>query len=178
MNKAELRKEMLAERTKLSKTEIAEGSAKVMRNLFSIEEFLSAETVGFYMPIKGEIDTQGMIKRALIFGKTILLPKIVSGKMRFCEFMGFGKLKKGVFDIPEPCEDEECEAEVLIVPGVAFDLHRHRLGFGKGHYDQYLAKHHAFAIGVCYEWQLIGKIAWETHDRQMDKIIAGDWIIE
>lgn len=180
MQKSDLRKQMLSRRLALSRAEIVSESSKVMKNLFSDYDFLRASSVGFYFPHKGEIDTTEMIKRSLLFGKTSYLPKILPGHshMMFCEFSGFENMEKGKYGIMEPIGGEFGEPEVLLVPGIAFDLHKHRLGFGKGYYDRYLRQHDALSIGVCYGWQVVDKIPRESHDMQMDKIIAGDWILE
>ncbi|MDD5336951.1 MAG: 5-formyltetrahydrofolate cyclo-ligase [Candidatus ainarchaeum sp.] len=176
--KSALRKEMLAKRNALTQKEIEEASERAFRCLFADYKFLRAESVGFYYPLKGEIDTRKMMEKAGIFGKTIYLPRILEGGICFCEFRGEAFLEKSKNGVMEPVGGEEGKPEVLIVPGLAFDLEKHRLGFGKGGYDRYLSDSSAVSIGLCYKWQVLDKLPREKHDVQMDKIIAEEWVIE
>lgn len=176
--KDKIRKLMIGKRTKLSAEEVAAASAKVMKNLFAQDDFLKADTVGFYEPIDGEIDVKPMIERANAFGKTVFLPRITPKEILFDMFTSAADLVKGPLGIMEPKGGEEAVPEVLVVPGVAFDLERYRLGFGKGYYDKYLAKHESFTIGVCHEFQVVDKLPRVKTDKKMDLIIAEDWILE
>lgn len=178
MNKTNLRAEMNAKRNSLDDEEIINASERVLKNLFVQNELVSSSCIGLYMATQGEIDVGGTISFAKRLGKEIGLPRIVENKIKFYRFEGFDQLKKGRFGILEPIGGRECKPELLVVPGVAFDLNKHRLGFGKGYYDEYLSKHRVFSIGVCYEWQLLDNVPKEKHDMQMDKIIAEDWVIE
>ncbi|MFA5077617.1 MAG: 5-formyltetrahydrofolate cyclo-ligase [Candidatus Micrarchaeia archaeon] len=177
-SKNALRKEMLAKRDALAQKEVEEASERAFRCLFADYAFLRAESAGFYYPLRGEIDTRKMIEKAGIFGKNIYLPKILNGGICFCEFRGEALLEKADNGVMEPIDGEEGEPDVLIVPGLAFDLEKHRLGFGKGGYDRYLSNSSAVSIGLCYKWQVLGKLPREEHDMQMDKIIAEEWVIE
>lgn len=176
--KTELRKEMLGKRLGFDANEIAAASGKIMRNLFADFSFLKCASVGFYYPHKGEVDTHDMIERAESFGKEVYLPKIIDDEMIFCAFTDFDDLEKGKFEIMEPAGNEIGEPETLIVPGIAFDLEKHRLGFGKGFYDKYLHAHSVSKIGICYGWQVVGKLPRHGHDVQMDRIISEEWIVE
>lgn len=176
--KKDLRKEMLAKRAVLGKDAIASASERILGNLFADLDFLKCGSAGFYYPHMGEIDTHKMIERSLAFKKTAYLPKIIDGGIVFCEFGGYDQLMKGKYEIMEPAGNQEGTPEVLVVPGVAFDIERHRLGFGKGYYDRYLSSHECISIGVCYAWQVIDKLPKEGHDVRMDKLIAESWVIE
>ena len=178
MSKADMRKEMLAHRKNLDAAEIAVASEKAIKNIFSDDEFLKAGCVGLYVSVRNELDTREAIERSKRFGKLVCLPKVCKNEIKFFEFMGFDSLADGAFGIPEPADGEEIEPEVIVVPGLAFDMHRHRLGYGKGYYDKYLGSHDAHSIGVCYEWQVITALPKERHDWQMNKLIAGDWVLE
>jgi 5-formyltetrahydrofolate cyclo-ligase len=177
-SKEEIRKEMLARRAALGEDEITEASAAVERNLLALPEFLKVGSVGFYYPLPGEIDTRGMMGKAEALGKEVFLPKTGTRGMGFHRFEGFENLEKGPFGVMEPQGTEAGAPEALVVPGVAFDFAGHRLGFGKGYYDSYLSKHSAYAIGVCFSWQVLGELPREKHDAQMDVVVAEEWVIE
>jgi len=82
--------------------------------------------------------------------------------------------KTGSFGILEPTGTEIVDPndiEVAIVPGVAFDMEGNRLGRGKGFYDSLLQNKNIYKIGVCFEFQLLEKVATSPHDIPMDKVI-------
>jgi 5-formyltetrahydrofolate cyclo-ligase len=62
--------------------------------------------------------------------------------------------------------------DLVLVPGVAFDLSGNRLGRGKGFYDQLLAKISGVKCGVGYDFQLLEKIPAEPHDAKVDFVIT------
>jgi hypothetical protein len=62
--------------------------------------------------------------------------------------------------------------DVIIVPLVAFDGDRNRLGRGKGYYDKFLAKTDAVKIGAAYKAAEVGKIDADRHDVKMDIIVT------
>lgn len=66
------------------------------------------------------------------------------------------------------------EPEVLIIPGLGFDLSGQRLGRGKGYYDKYLAEFKGLKVGVCFNDQMIESIPTEIHDVPLDYIVTED----
>ena len=68
--------------------------------------------------------------------------------------------------------------DLLILPGIAFDLHGNRIGYGKGYYDRFLysrkAKH---IMGLAYEIQICNDIPTNQHDIPVDTIITEKRII-
>lgn len=179
MDKAEIRKEMVAKRAKLDAKEADLASRRIAVNLFDQIEILESREIGFYHPMKGEVDTTQMIRKALLLGKTVFLPKTTREGIKFYEFDGeFERLVKGQLGILEPAGTGNGEPETVVVPGLAFDLEKYRVGFGKGYYDAYLAKHRPFAIGVCYDWQLVNKLPHEKWDVRMDRLITTQFVIE
>ncbi len=92
--------------------------------------------------------------------------------------------RKGRFGILEPCptgiDHQADEADLIVVPGVAFDLSGHRIGYGKGFYDRFLQHpgRTAHLIGLCHDFQLIdGAIPADSHDIPMEIIVTDPRII-
>ena len=62
--------------------------------------------------------------------------------------------------------------DLVLVPGMAFDLVGNRLGRGLGFYDRLLQTVSGVKCGVCYDLQLLGKIPTETHDARVDFVLT------
>ena len=60
--------------------------------------------------------------------------------------------------------------DLIIVPGVAFDVHGNRMGRGKGYYDKLLPLLHSYNIGICYRFQAQEELPTEPFDRPMDEV--------
>ena len=60
------------------------------------------------------------------------------------------------------CKEEE---GLMLMPGVAFDEHCHRVGYGGGYYDRYLEKHPGLVhIALAFEFQVFPEVPFEAHD--------------
>jgi 5-formyltetrahydrofolate cyclo-ligase len=171
--KEALRKKLLSERDALPKPSVESMSAAIMERLFVRPRFAEARTVAFYVPKGNEVDTTRMIKHALAAGKEVLVPRTLQ-EIRFCRFTSFEELEPDRFGIPAPkiCNESLREPDVVIVPGVSFGLCMHRLGYGKGYYDRYLAGSPAYRIGICFDFQVVEKLPVHEDDERMDEIIT------
>jgi 5-formyltetrahydrofolate cyclo-ligase len=70
--------------------------------------------------------------------------------------------------------------DCFIVPGLAFDSHGGRLGYGKGYYDRILAQTARTVpiIAVCYDWQVVDDpLPLEPHDIRIHMIITDQRLI-
>ena len=78
--------------------------------------------------------------------------------------------------IPEPVSNVVKSPNILLVPLVAFDNKRNRIGYGGGFYDRYIKKlrkkKKIVAIGLAYSFQKVKKIPVTKHDVQLDFIIT------
>ncbi|MCI0503608.1 5-formyltetrahydrofolate cyclo-ligase [Candidatus Micrarchaeota archaeon] len=172
--KANLRKRMLAQRDSLSKEELTLVSNAIGEKLINHPRFKEAQCIGFYLPKGNEVDTTGMISRTFSLNKEVAVPVTTDHAMSFCRLHSLEKVRKGKFGIcePETLNPEPVEPPLVIVPGVAFGLCMHRLGYGRGYYDKYLAKSFAYRIGVCFDFQLVEKLPSHENDQRMDEIIT------
>lgn len=174
ISKAALRKEMQRKREDTSETERKEKSAKIMGILFALDEYKTANTIAFYLSKGSEVETSEMIAEAIEQGKEILVP-ITSEEIEFVKFTSFDELAPAKFDVPEPKTKIRSaqELDVVIVPGLAFDLDLHRLGYGKGYYDRALNKlPNAVRIGICFDFQIVEKIPRHGHDERLHLTIS------
>ncbi|MFA6530331.1 MAG: 5-formyltetrahydrofolate cyclo-ligase [Candidatus Micrarchaeia archaeon] len=173
-SKAALRKEMLTKRNAVSEAEIKERSKLIEARLFAIPEFKKAKTVSFYLSHDSEVNTLEMIRRAVTERKEVLVPTISGDDLELVKFTSFEDLAPVKFGILEPKTKTKPEhlPEVIITPGLAFDLDLHRLGYGKGYYDRFFKKLSSFNIGICFDFQIVEKIPRHEHDHRLDLTVS------
>ena len=139
----------------------------------------SAHTILFYAPLPDELDVWPVLELSLALGTTCALPFFDVQKKTY----GAKEIKilatdiiTGKFGVREPasgCAEIPLEHfDLILVPGVAFDLSGNRLGRGKGFYDRLLEKISTVKCGVGYDFQLLEKIPSEPHDAKVDFILT------
>lgn len=183
MPKRTLRKQVLAQRRLLSHTEWRASSDRTQRNLLSLEEFATAECIALYASAHHEPDTGMILEAAMAAGKRVLYPVVRGDEMVLRQVKGITCLRRGCFGILEPAEgpDHQAdEADMIVVPGVVFDLNGHRIGYGKGYYDRFLQHpgRRAHLVGLCHDFQVIdGALPADLHDIQMEILVTDRRII-
>ncbi len=184
MNKGTIRKEVLRRRNSITEEDKKAKDDFIKKTLICLPEFEKAHTVLFYASYKSEVDTFRLMQYCLSKGKTIALPKVEpeSSKLKLYEIMDLKELSTGYQNIPEPNVSEDRvlqvkDIDLIIVPGVTFDVRCNRLGYGKGFYDKMLNEKSCPAIALSYEEQIVDSVPAESHDIKMDKIITDKRII-
>ena len=184
MPKRSLRRQLLTRRRALGYDEWSASSRSAQLNLILLEEFSRSRSVALYAPVHNETDTGALLEVALADGKQVLYPVTCGHDMVFHQVNNPDELRKGRFGIPEPCPaDSGCaadNADLIVVPGVAFDLNGHRIGYGKGFYDRFLehAAPLAHLVGLCHDFQLIEEgLPADSHDIRMDIVVTDKRII-
>lgn len=178
--KSLLRKEVLHKRNSMSHFEISTKSKLIQQKLIESPVFNQSKSIGLYLAIGSEVQTKGIINYALDLGKTVSLPRIISNDLRFyvVDQTDFEKKSFDVnrFGIKEPKIDNKPAdfIDLLIIPGIVFDLYGFRIGYGYGYYDKYLTYNKlSKSIGLAYDFQLIKKpIPILQHDRKIDVLIT------
>ena len=178
MPKHALRRMLLECRRKLSAAERTEFSRVIQDVFLALPEFAVAQMIALYAPIHGEVETSQVMAAALASGKELLYPTVKGHELDFCRVEGTGDFLPGAYGIPEP--KKSCAAvtpdlaDLIVIPGVGFDLAGRRIGYGKGYYDRAL---HPFEgsgklVGFCYDFQLVDEIVGEPHDVKLDMVIT------
>ena len=183
MIKDEIRGDMRAKRRALSKDEVKIKSDEIRQKLFQIECVKQAETVCTFISAFKEPDTVETIKELWKQGKKVVVPitDIESGTLSLSYINSMDDMGKGAYGILEPKTvqtADENNIDVILVPGLAFDRNGGRMGFGKGYYDRLLENNKAVKIGLCYDFQILGKIPTESHDVPMNFVITEKEILE
>ncbi len=133
-----------------------------------------------------EVDTHDMIKESLKNGKTVLVPKTDIQKKTICvsKLLSWDDLSPCAYSILEPREDcihevPVSSVELIIVPGVVFDLCGNRIGHGMGCYDRLLkTTFQAHSIGLAFEYQILTLLPAEEHDEKVEMIVTEDRSIQ
>ena len=175
MDKTELRREIRARKRAMTEAEIEERSARLARLFFASRAYQNAKTIYGYLPYNQEVRTVPMLERALMDGKKVAVPKVYGEKMKFLYLDDLTAVAKGYAGIPEPIADEPVahdETALVLMPGLAFDPQGHRIGYGGGFYDKFLAAepNHP-TLALCYEFQMLPKLDVEDHDIPVDTVL-------
>jgi len=176
--KAALRKLLLEKRDGTSHDLMEINSKRIHANLKKIPTFRLATKIGLYYPAGSEVFTQKIMQEAISNGLRVCLPKVRGEELEFREIDGFSSLEPGSFDIMEP--KEGCPAaekmEILVIPAVGTSVDRHRIGYGRGFYDRYLAGRKVVKIALCFQKQVVRSIPHEEHDVRMDYVVTEERI--
>lgn len=175
MDKTELRREIRARKRAMTEAEIEERSARLAQLFFASRAYQNAKTIYGYLPYNQEVRTVPMLERALKDGKKVAVPKVYGEEMKFLYLDDLNAVAKGYAGIPEPIADEPVahdETALVLMPGLAFDPQGHRIGYGGGFYDKFLAaeSNHP-TLALCYEFQMLPKLDVEDHDIPVDTVL-------
>ena len=169
--KAVMRREIAAKLKELTPTrrESASGLARAL--LQGQRVWREARSVLFYAPLPHELDVWALMEKALAGGKTVGLPRFEAetGSYIPCSIENLARdLQEGRYGIREPagrCGRLAINGlDLILAPGVAFDMRGCRLGRGKGHYDRLLAAARGQVCGVVFDEQIVQEVPAEPHD--------------
>lgn len=170
------RRVILRKRNRLSREEIIKKSKIIKDKLFSSKEYKSSKTIMFYVSFGSEVNTIDMIKESLKIYKTICVPIVKNNKITPSIIKDIKELnKKNKHNIPEPSKINKIkkqDIDLVIVPGVVFDKNNHRIGYGKGYYDNFLKNFKGKTIGLAFKLQILEIIPKDEWDVKLDKIIS------
>jgi len=186
--KSQLRKRMLAKAASLTEDEAIRRSKNAEIRLSKLSLYKEAKTIVFYYPIKGELDLRRMLRKALV-KKKVCLPftDLANKRLRIYHVQDLDRdLAKGTFGIKEPRGEKIKEVDVreidlVIVPGLAFDRQKNRLGRGGGFYDRFLKEipDSAKKIGAAFDFQVTESLPVNlSQDQKVDLIVTDSRVIE
>lgn len=175
MNKQELRRAIREQKRAMTGEEIDLRSAKLAELFYQSEAYRNAKTVYGYLPYNQEVRTVPMLEQAMKDGKRVAVPKCYGDEMKFIFMDDLSKVAKGYAGIPEPIEDgpvADDETALVLMPGLAFDPHGHRIGYGGGFYDKFLAQepNHP-TLALCYDFQMLPHLDTEEFDIPVDTVL-------
>jgi len=170
---------------------IRENSRLVQEAVISLYEFAEAETVCCYIALPREVQTGLIFDRCWRERKTICVPAFCRDKNGYelTRMKRDALLVKGPAGILEPAETDWIlldEVDLMLVPGVAFDVHGGRLGHGGGHYDRIMGSTRAgtpidkkvcFKVGLAFEFQMCQRVPMGEADIRMNMVVTEKRVI-
>jgi 5-formyltetrahydrofolate cyclo-ligase len=178
-DKAEWRRRLRAGLKDLSQARRDADSARARDLLRRQTVWQNARAILFYAPMAGELDLTPLLEEALQTGQGVALPRFVNETGTYQAF-GVSDLRRdcapGKFGIAEPgahCPNISLKhLDLVLVPGLGFDLSGRRLGRGRGFYDRLLAGIAGAKCGIAFDQQVVGQIPAERHDVAMNYILT------
>ena len=134
--------------------------------------------IALYYPSNFELNVLKFLEFNNIFSQNILLP-VTNDKnqMNFFPWKKNDVLFVNKFGILEPAKTKAKIPDVMLIPLLAFDNNKYRLGYGKGFYDRYLNKYlkkfkNILTVGVAFSFQKYHKLPINQKDVKLDFIIT------
>ena len=163
--------------------ERSEKSLALATKLCAQPDVLQRSILFIYCSYRSEVATGEIVRCAIEQGKTVCVPLTVPATRQLQAIAirdPRTDLAPGYKGIPEPNGFPSNSPvlpgciEVAIIPGVGFDRRGHRLGYGAGYYDRFLALEapQALRIGLAYSCQVVAELPAEPHDVPMDMLIT------
>jgi 5-formyltetrahydrofolate cyclo-ligase len=134
--------------------------------------------LALYCPSNFELNVLKFLEIDYIKDKKILLPVIEKkNNMNFYTWSKNQVLFVNKFGILEPDKTTVKIPNVILVPILAFDKSKYRLGYGKGFYDRYLNKFlnkfkNIITVGVAFSFQKYHKLPRDITDVKLDYVLT------
>lgn len=175
-----LRRELIRKRDSIENRE--EKSHSIYLNLRTLKVWENAKFIHTYVAFRSEVNTRFIIYHALIENKRVFCPIIDKENLLVGEIESFNDLVLGTYGILQPQNPIDFDLEkidIIIVPGIAFDIKGFRIGYGKGYYDKFLKKiKKPIKIGLTFDELIIEFIPISDEDVPVDIIISEKRIIQ
>jgi 5-formyltetrahydrofolate cyclo-ligase len=175
--KASVRRLVLSRRTRLDRSEREAAGRDVAAALTSLPEVTRAGSVLGFASFGTELPTDPSMEALLAAGKRLLLPYVDGRRLCAAEVGSIDDLAPGYRGIREPVARTPVDlavAQVVLVPGVAYDEHGRRLGYGGGFYDGLLSEiaRSVPRIGLCFDLQIVDEVPAGEADEPVDLVIT------
>lgn len=180
--KADIRKQYRMHRDSIPVSQRRDMDCSIFKNVIQHAAYIQAEKIYVYVSFGSEVDTQQILAHAWSCGKRVAVPKVLSKeKMEFYYIDSMEELKAGSWGILEPEEKDPVDAgeALVIMPLLAFDKQFHRIGYGGGYYDRFLAKHQEHqTMALAYSIQQAEYLPAESVDVCPNIIVTEEMVYE
>ena len=156
----------------------AHAAERMTERVLALPEVAAAQRVFTCLSFGDEIDTWGLARRLAVDGREVYVPR-ADPEQRLTLHRWPCDLVETPFGLRQPAaeaeglsEEEIAKIEVALILGLAFDRHGHRLGYGAGYFDRFLAGKRLTKIGLAYDFQVVGELPVEDHDVGMGFVVS------
>lgn len=183
--KKRLRSEILKTRAEIPMSKILQDSETIIRKLKRLDAYQQCKTVMCFVDFKKEVMTKAFIRYSLEIGKRVLVPIVMTeadGRrtLRASQLLNLeDDLVSGTMGILEPKPESRRfvspeEIDFFVVPGLAFDIKKNRLGYGAGFHDEMLKKIRTdcATVAICFDFQLLEAIPVKDYDVPVKMIMT------
>jgi 5-formyltetrahydrofolate cyclo-ligase len=175
-----LRRVLRARRDALSAGYLRRAARSIALHVARQPWLRPGRNIALYQGIGSEIDTTALCALARARGCRLFLPAIIDYRQRQMEMAAFGDgpLRPNRYGIGEPARRTlllPAACDLVFVPLLGFDAARHRLGYGAGFYDRWLARCDAIRtlkVGIGHDQALLPALARLSTDVALDLIIT------
>ena len=174
-SKNEIRKAMQQKKKELSLEYEKRAEEACFKRVISLPEWKNAECILIYVSYNHEMGTMLLIEEAFRLGKIVASPKVEGSVMNFYVYETWNELIKSKRGILEPVPNDKVipDNSLMLMPGVAFDVNRNRIGYGGGYYDKYNAAHpHIKKVAIAYDFQILDDVPSDIYDIKPDRVIT------
>lgn len=178
--KEHIRKQMLKERNSLTDEEWQKKSMKIQQRILNWKYYEKAESLFLYRGLGREVSTDVILTKSLKDGKRVFFPKVHGRELIFYEVTTMDEFFPGAYGILEPTTKKTPKKtpDLVIMPCLAFDKERNRIGYGKGYYDRYLEKRKGLlTAALAFSFQMRDKIPVEEKDVSLQYVVTDEGII-
>ncbi|MBQ7652873.1 MAG: 5-formyltetrahydrofolate cyclo-ligase [Clostridia bacterium] len=176
--KNEIRKRVKQKLNTVTEDELGIASNMIAERLFESEEFKSASRIFIYKSFGKEVKTERIIERAIQLGKAVCIPKIDGENMYSLALESITEYYVDSYGILEPVGGEEVAPDLIVMPLIAFDNAKNRLGRGKGYYDRYCNSNPCTTVAIALSVQKEESIPADEWDFTPDVIITEKEILK
>ncbi len=182
--KGAMRRRMRRLRSELSPSAREKASRDMVEQLERLSVFRQAGGVHCFIGLPEEVDTGPIFTLCQALGKRTYVPIQMPGAHRL-DVAAWGPgdpLAPGPFSVLEPPPGhgtpvDRSGIDLVLAPGLAFDRHGGRLGYGRGYYDGFLAGmaaggFHPFVIGLAFSFQIVEEVPRGNRDFPINGILT------
>lgn len=184
--KEALRENMKKMRDAIPEDQRKSEDAQLLDIITKTALYQEAQSILTYVSFGSEVSTRDLIERAMKDGKKVYVPRVNGDTMEFYRFEEWKELEESRLGILEPDKNpakrfpyelhislDRAQDCVFIVPGLAFDSHCNRLGYGGGYYDRYLQGFEKrMTLGIAYSEQIVDKVPVTNKDQSLDLVVT------
>ena len=175
MEKNELRSLIRKQKRSMTEEQIDSASRRLAELFLAHPLYQNAKTIYGYLPYNQEVRTVPILQQAILDGKRVAVPKVFGDEMKFIYLNDLENVEIGYCGISEPIDDgpeADDPTALVLMPGLAFDPQGHRIGYGGGFYDKFLALEPDHpTLALCYAFQMVDHLETEEFDVPVDCVL-------